>query len=268
MNPKESSCGREYPSSSPAKHAFTLIELLIVIAVLAILLAILLPSLEFSREIAKEMTCIGNVHVLQTAVLNYETDWRSYPANSAYAVPSKWLSDEGDTSACIKNGTLYKYVGSEGPYHCINDTYHKYISYSMNGAVGLSSGCPHWYVYSYFFNQIYGHSPGDVSYWVWKTSQFKHPDTTMVFIEEGKWWDGTIMGWPLTYLSGDSSPDAPVLRHYGDFVASFADGHAAPQKVIRPRQKTGSESNEEQTEVSLWTYAHPEAFMPGDYVAP
>ncbi len=250
------------------KTGFTLIELLIVIAVIAILLAILLPSLELSREIAREMVCIGNARALQIAVTHYEADWRSYPANSAYENPAKWLSDEGDTVACIKNGSLYKYTLNAALYHCINDTRHKYISYSMNGAVGLASGCPHWYVYSYCFDQIYGHSPGDASYWAWKSTMFKHPDTTMVFIEEGMWWDGTIMGWPLTYLSGDSSPDAPVLRHYGNFVCSFGDGHAGVQRVIRPRQKTGSESDAEQTEVSLWTYAHPEAFMPGDYIAP
>jgi prepilin-type N-terminal cleavage/methylation domain-containing protein len=42
-------------------QAFTLVELLVVVAIIAILMAILLPALSLAREKAREAACIGNI---------------------------------------------------------------------------------------------------------------------------------------------------------------------------------------------------------------
>jgi len=55
-------------------RGFTLIELVVVVAIIAVLIAILLPAIANARERAREVTCLSNVRQLGLAVQMYWDD--------------------------------------------------------------------------------------------------------------------------------------------------------------------------------------------------
>src|SRR5580704_15144574 len=54
--------------------AFTLIELMVVIAIIAILVAILLPTLSYAKKSVARTQCANNLHQLSIAILAYADD--------------------------------------------------------------------------------------------------------------------------------------------------------------------------------------------------
>ncbi|MFZ2654471.1 MAG: prepilin-type N-terminal cleavage/methylation domain-containing protein [Victivallales bacterium] len=82
---------------SPVGNAFTLIELLIVIAIIAILMALLLPALSQAKELGKRTACMGSLRQIGLAGDSYSNDYYGY-------YPPKW---EGNDSGCwikVMNG--------------------------------------------------------------------------------------------------------------------------------------------------------------------
>ena len=77
------------------KSAFTLTELLVVIAVIAMLLAILVPSLSVVRQSANKITCLNNLKQLGITVYAYTQQYKVYPVciSDANATWDEFLAD-------------------------------------------------------------------------------------------------------------------------------------------------------------------------------
>lgn len=108
-------------------QGFTMIELMVVIAIIAVLAAILFPVFNRSRESARQAACRGNLHAIAMALRNYCTDEGSYPP------PYDAVYGLGGVTQLYLSG----YLGSVKVLRCPDDgtTLEEYIS-----ANGISTG--------------------------------------------------------------------------------------------------------------------------------
>ncbi len=104
------------------KRRFTLIELLIVIAIIAILMAMLLPALSQAKEMGRRAVCLSNLKQLYIQFTNYQDDFQGMLPTvgrgtwySQYAFDHAssfyWNSHEGMNEAFDTDGTSFGRAG-------------------------------------------------------------------------------------------------------------------------------------------------------------
>ncbi len=77
---------------------FTLVEMLLVVAIIVILIAMLLPSLQWSREYARRDLCLANLHHIGQTASSYAVDNAQYlPSSAGHA--GNWLWDLNSSTA-------------------------------------------------------------------------------------------------------------------------------------------------------------------------
>ncbi len=65
-----------------SNRGFTLVELLVVVAIIGILIGMLLPAVQSVREAARRTSCMNNLRQLSLAILNYESAHQQYPSGT------------------------------------------------------------------------------------------------------------------------------------------------------------------------------------------
>lgn len=102
---------------------FTLVEILVVLAIIAILAALLFPAFGRARESARQTTCQSNLKDIYFAVKQYYLDERRYPDSLLDLMGEGVKYDNGGTEATIESGKgtdLFK--GGQSSLICRNDS--------------------------------------------------------------------------------------------------------------------------------------------------
>jgi prepilin-type N-terminal cleavage/methylation domain-containing protein/prepilin-type processing-associated H-X9-DG protein len=130
--------------SKPARGAFTLIEVLVVVAIIALLVAILLPSLSAARDQASSVVCRTRLKELYNGHIYYAQDYKQFFPHYEWwlwdAHPTSWSSPENlgwytnqhiydksggtwwaDSGRWVEYGQIYRYMKNKDVYFCPKD---------------------------------------------------------------------------------------------------------------------------------------------------
>jgi prepilin-type N-terminal cleavage/methylation domain-containing protein len=234
------------------QRAFTLLELLAVIATIAILAALLLPVLSRAKIKAQQTTCLSNLRQQGYGWSMYAADdngklVQSYPTNN----PNAWVQGdmtkpaEAGNADLLRQGALYPYNRDVSTYHCPADA-----GVAINGATVPT-------VRSYSMNCFMGErdpslapipatADGYVLYFA-KEADLRRPAEMWVLLDEDERSinDGFFITDPTARVWYDF-PAISAHRHNYSYGLHFADGHSEIWHHHDPRTHDVYQSRTEQ----------------------
>ena len=117
------------------RPAFTLIELLIVIAVLGLLLAVLLPALSLARAKGREVACLSNLKQLQTCAKLYSMDY------DGFLPPNRHVYDLGTGKPLVGWNASMTWCAGMAPFDTTTENIERSLLFPYNRSTGIYR-CP------------------------------------------------------------------------------------------------------------------------------
>jgi prepilin-type processing-associated H-X9-DG protein/prepilin-type N-terminal cleavage/methylation domain-containing protein len=235
--------GFSFETTVPLR-AFTLVELLIVIAIIAVLASLLLPVLSKGRVKAQNIACINNLKQLTDCGHLYTADYNDFlvlnQVGSFVSVPSStnsltpvtnvnsWcpgIAPQDATTDNVKVGLFYRYNQSPPIYHCPvdNSTVDGYPgllrtrSYCMNISINCSDASTTYQK----FTEIKDPPPSNLFVLI-DTQEQDIQDATFGIFSQQSYWSGYWL-------------DLAADRHSQGANVSFADGHVEHWRWKAPK---------------------------------
>lgn len=251
--------GSRIPASPAHRTAFTLVELLVVIAVIGVLAALLLPALAQAKATAWRADCVSNLRQLALATQLYwsESGGNCFPATYGNAGATNngrtywvgWISNGQEQSRLIdfSAGPLYPFL-RDNPVRLCSSLKYELGKFKLKARVPVSG---------YGYNRALAPDPGAKPA---NANAMANPSGTVLFADAAQ----------VNDFQSPASPSNPMLeeyyfitgasnftsrsyypnghfRHSGKANALFCDGHVEPEKMVSgsldkrlPAQKVGT----------------------------
>jgi prepilin-type N-terminal cleavage/methylation domain-containing protein len=213
------------------RRAFTLVELLVAIAVIGILSSLTLPAVQRARRAANGAVCLNNVRQLGAAAQLYWSDNENNPfpyklgaTNNGDVYWFGWIERgaEGQRRFDVTQGALYAYV-RDSVRTCPQ------LNYAMGEFKLKAKGA----AYGYGYNLHLSPAPNLAKV---KMNSIARPAELAVFADAAQ----------VNTFQAPASPERPMLeefyyvnsteatahfRHRSVAMGGFADGHASSKKM-------------------------------------
>jgi len=231
------------------RRAFTLVELLVLMAIIVILLALLMPALDQARQRAMTVRCMSNLRQMNAA-------WHLYTSDNKELVPPNnpgqmdwfehWVNGWFDAEAFTSDNTnlflltdsrLWPYLRSFGVWRCPADKSTMRIPQTGELVPRVRSvSINNWLGTDYIWNREDG---GDAFKAVHKTIELTSPSPAETYVCLDEREDSINDGYYVVSMT-DTGPNCHIVdfpgcyhRRGANFV--FADGHWELMRWRDPR---------------------------------
>lgn len=237
-------------------RGFTLIEILVVVAIIALLAAILFPVFSRARESSRRATCQSNLKQIGLALAQYASDYDGrycngyviYNSASAACVPQKnWyvlqVGFDGGTNGLSTTWMDYvePYAKSTQLYYCPSGPPGNESNWGNGGALGNDPTMKFGYAVNNWVLAPLVYNPTascTIRIDIWSNpvtdSVLQNPASVVVLADRGQWQVEHLQQFSTSAGYAEQDPDTargqqngtnPSWRHNGTSNFLYADGH-------------------------------------------
>ena len=225
---------RDCVSAFNRRTAFTLLELLVVIALIAILASLLLPALSRSKDAVRRIKCVSNLHQFGLAAQMYWDEngsacfrYGGVATNGGQLYWFGWIGvgAEGTRPFDATPAALYPYLQGRGVELCPS------LNYALGRFKLKASGAAYGYGYNLHLSVPATHTPLKISGVQRPLEIVLFADSAQVNTFQPPASRSNPMLEEFYYVSTNRNEATAHFRHTQRALAVFGDGHVAAERM-------------------------------------